>query len=334
MTLRLRLAFLYAAVLFILSGVFLISAQGHLTRHLRAIRMDPSHSGGLNEEQVGHMIEEISGLWLVAGVPVMGLSFLLGFLLATRSVSHLQKINSSLAQVRPGDMGIGIKAPDRDPELQNLVSNINGLLSRIGRSYAELSEFAASVAHELRTPLTLLRLRVEESAASLPPDFSEDLQEEIQRMSRLVERTLVMSRAEGGLLALKQTDIDLSGKLMRLREDYVALAQSKDIALTWDAAPGLSVTGDADTTRQILHNLLDNALRYGGRKVALKAARTSKGKVSIEITNDLPSEPHTVSGTGLGLRLVTSLTRAMPGWEFESIQTGNTYRATLVAPVA
>jgi signal transduction histidine kinase len=239
-----------------------------------------------------------------------------------------------LALVRPGDMGITIRVPDRDPELQNLVGNINGLLSRIGRSYAELSEFAAAVAHELRTPLTLLRLRVEESAASLPPEFSEDLQEEIQRMSRLVERTLTMSRAEGGLLALQQTEFDLSGMLSRLHEDYGALAQSKDIDLAWDAAPDLSATGDGDTARQILHNLIDNALRYGGRKIALQATRTGKGKVSIEITNDLPAEPHTVGGTGLGLRLVKSLTRVMPGWEFEAGQAGDTYRARLVAPAA
>lgn len=334
MTLRLRLAFLFAGVLVVLSGLFLLSAQGHLVRHFRAIALDPSQNGRLSEEQVGHMIEEVRGLWLVAGVPVMGLSFLLGFLLATRSVSHLHQLNTSLARVRPGDLGIELEVPDRDPELRHLVGNINGLLSRIGRSYAELSEFAASVAHELRTPLTLLRLRVEEAAASLPPDFSEDLQEEIQRMSRLVERTLVMSRAEGGLLALERTKVDLSAILGRLHEDYAALAQTKDMDLVWAAEPDLSVTGDTDTTRQILHNLLDNALRYGGRKVTLKAARTGKSMVSIEITNDLPAEPHTVRGTGLGLRLVTSLTRAMPGWEFESGQTGDTYRATLVAPAA
>ena len=334
MTLRLRLAFLFAAVLFILSGLFVISAQGHLLRQYRAVpgAVDDGASH-LAEQEIQDLIKNITGLWLVAGVPIVGLSFLLGFLLASRSVSHLREINTDLAQLRPADLQRGIKSPDRDPELQHLVNNINGLLARIGKSYAELSEFAASVAHELRTPLTLLRMRVDEAAASLPPDFSEDLQEEIQRMKSLVERTLMMSRAEGGLLTLQNAPIDLSSLLERLHEDYSALAQTKGIALTWQAAPGLTVTGDADTVRQILYNLLNNALRYTGHKVDLQASN-GRGRVRIEITNDLAPAGKTTRGTGIGLRLTTSLTRAMPGWEFDTEQSNGTYRAVVVAPAA
>lgn len=334
MTLRLRLAFLFAAVLFILSGLFVISAQGHLLRQYRAVpgAVDAGASH-LAEQEIQDLIKNITGLWLVAGVPIVGLSFLLGFLLASRSVSHLREINTDLAQLRPADLQRGIKSPDRDPELQHLVNNINGLLARIGKSYAELSEFAASVAHELRTPLTLLRMRVDEAAASLPPDFSEDLQEEIQRMKSLVERTLMMSRAEGGLLTLQNAPIDLSSLLERLHEDYSALAQTKGIALTWQAAPGLTVTGDADTVRQILYNLLNNALRYTGHKVDFQASN-GRGRVRIEITNDLAPAGKTTRGTGIGLRLTTSLTRAMPGWEFDTEQSNGTYRAVVVAPAA
>lgn len=334
MTLRLRLAFLFAGVLFILSGLFVISAQGHLLRQFRSApgTTDHGHSH-LGEQEIRELMRSIIGLWLVAGVPIVGLSFLLGFLLASRSVSHLREINTDLARLRPDDLQRGIKSPDRDPELQHLVENINGLLARIGKSYAELSEFAGSVAHELRTPLTLLRMRVDEAAAALPPDFSEDLQEEIQRMARLVERTLMMSRAEGGLLTLQNAAMDFSSLLERLREDYTALAEAKGVNLTWQTGPGLTVTGDVDTVRQILFNLLNNALRYAGREVKLRAF-SSRGRVIVEITNDLASASKTKQGTGIGLRLTNSLTRAMPGWELQTEQSNGTYRAVVEAPMA
>ena len=335
MTLRLRLAFLFAGVLFVLSGLFVISAQGHLLRKYRAAPSAVAIAGGqLTEGEIQKLLKNITGLWLFAGVPIVGLSFLLGFLLASRSVSHLREINTDLAQLRPADLQRGIKSPDRDPELQNLVNNINSLLARIGKSYAELSEFAGSVAHELRTPLTLLRMRVDEAAASLPPEFSDDLQEEIQRMARLVERTLMMSRAEGGLLSLQNAPIDFSSLLERLREDYTALAETKDISLTWQASPGLTVAGDADTVRQILYNLLNNALRYAGHKVELRASNGHGRRVTVEITNDLPPASKTTRGTGIGLRLTTSLIRAMSGWEFDTEQSSGAYRAIVVAPAA
>jgi signal transduction histidine kinase len=336
MTLRLRLAFLFAAVLAILSGLFLISAQGHLLRQLEKNRISgQSASHDLDEREIRALIRELTGLWFIAGVPVMGLSFLLGFLLASRSVHHLRQINDGLGAIRTEDLSRGIKVPDQDPELQNLVRNINDLLARVGKSYGELSEFSARVAHELRTPLALLRLRIEENAAKLPADFSEDLQEEIRRLSRLVERSLVASRAEGGMLELTSTPLDLSAILGDLHEDYAALAGVKDLTLGWQCPTGLTVQGDHDAVRQILHNLLDNAMRYSGSQVSLVASPADPtGRIHINITNDLKKITAAERGTGLGLRLSRALAAAMPGWIFRDTSDHDLHRATLSGPTA
>ena len=336
MTLRLRLAFLFAAVLSILSGLFLLSAQGQLLRQLQEDRAAGIAPGSaLSEQEIRDLIREITGIWLVAGVPVMGLSFFLGFLLAARSVHHLRQINEGLAEIRPGDMERRIKVPDRDPELQNLVHGINGLLDRIGHSYGELSEFSSRVAHELRTPLTLLRLRIEEFSSYLPPDFSEDLQEEIRRLSRLVERSLVTARAEGGVLEVENARLMICQTITSLHEDYSALAGLKGIKLRWNCPQGLAVIGDKDATLQIMHNLLDNAVRYAKSEVVLDARPADhSGKVRVEITNDIAPLSPSQRGTGLGLRLAKGLSSAMPGWEFQSGPEGETYRATVAAPAA
>lgn len=336
MTLRLRLAFLFAAVLSVLSGLFLISAQGHLLRQLEQNRTAGTGPGvGLTEREASTLIREITRMWLVAGVPVMGLSFLLGFLLAARSVDHLRRINAGLAEIHPGDMDRRIKVPDRDPELQSLVRGINDLLDRIGRSYGELSEFSSRVAHELRTPLALLRLRLEENADKLPPEISDDLQEEIHRLSRLVERSLVTARAEGGVHQVENIRLLICETIAPLQEDYSALANLKGITLHWNCSLGLAVIGDKDATLQIMHNLLDNALRYAKSEVTLKAwPADHSGLVRVEVTNDTREIEQTERGTGIGLRLSQALAKTMPRWEFRAGPEGATYRATVSAPAA
>ena len=336
MTLRLRLALLFAAVLTILSGLFLLTAQGQLLRKLRDVqRTGAETASGLNEVEIRQLVSEMMGLWIAAGVPVTGLSFLLGFLIASRSVEHLRQINEGLGAMDASSLARGIEVPDKDPDLQSLVLNINALLGRIGKSYGELSEFSARVAHELRTPLTLLRLRIEENADKLPPDMSEDLQEEIRRLSRLVERSLTTARAEGGVLELENVRLHICSILENMREDYSALAGLKQLSLHWHCPAGFAVTGDKDAAVQILHNLLDNAMRYGRSEVALEATSEAGGsKIRIEITNDAREVSASERGTGLGLRLSQALAKSMPGWQVSTAQSAGTFRAVVTAPAA
>ena len=329
MTLRLRLAVLFGALLLVLSGLFVISLQGQLVRQAAA----QQGTAQAPEENLQAAANKLTALWLAAGIPVMGLCFLLGFLIASRSVRHLRQINDQLAALQPDTLGNRITEPDKDPEVAELVRQINALLSRVGRSYDELSEFSARVAHELRTPLTLLRMRVEESAAQLPPDFSEELQEEIRRLSRLVERSLATARAQGGRLPVSLATIDISSILENLREDYEALAQTRKMDLRWDVPAGLTVSADKDLLSQILHNVLDNAIRYGCGRAQVRAARREGGQlVEVEVSNDLPRDDKAERGTGIGLKLVKAFVGTMPGTEFSTQQDDERFAALLVCP--
>lgn len=330
MTLRLRLAVLFGALLLVLSGLFVVSIQGHLVREATAQRQDGAQSP---EENLQTATKKLTALWLAAGIPVMGLCFLLGFLIASRSVRHLRRINEQLAALQPETLGNRIIEPDKDPEVAELVRQINALLGRVGRSYDELSEFSARVAHELRTPLTLLRMQVEEHAAQLPPDFSEEMQEEIRRLSRLVERSLATARAQGGRLSVNITTIDLSALLASLREDYEALAETKGIALLWDVPARLTVSGDKDLLSQILHNLLDNAIRYGSDTAQVRAAPRAGDLVEIEVANEMSPDDRSAHGAGIGLRLVKAFVGTMPATEFSSQHDNARFTALLVCPV-
>ena len=199
--------------------------------------------------------------------------------------------------------------------------------------------WVSDVAHELKTPLTALMLvsdRLEMAVEGKDTVLVQRLQRELQRLQSMVEDLLELSRLENSLPQEggSYSAITLEDLVDSAWGSIGPIAEERRVTLQLDRSESGPLRGDQRRLHRAVLNLLDNALRYGGRKVTLKAARTGKSMVSIEITNDLPAEPHTVRGTGLGLRLVTSLTRAMPGWEFESGQTGDTYRATLVAPAA
>jgi signal transduction histidine kinase/anti-anti-sigma regulatory factor len=331
MTLRLRLAALFAAVLLVGSGLFVISLRGQIARELtEARKSDPRPD---REEAMQEAMNRLTTIWLVAGVPIMGLCFLLGFLVASRSVRHLREINDQLSRLEPSGLGNRITSPDKDPEVAELVLQINSLLARVGRSYEELSEFSSRVAHELRTPLTILRMRLEESAAGLPPEVSEDLQEEVGRLSRLVERSLAAARAQGGRLNTNIAAIDLSALLGEMREDYDALAETKSIGLAWKVAPGLEVSADKDLLRQILHNLLDNAIRYGAGSATVVAEQREGGQlVEVMVRNSVSGPPDSVRGAGIGLRLVKALVGSMQGMEFSAGGDAGEYTALLVCP--
>jgi len=150
-----------------------------------------------------------------------------------------------------------------------------------------------------------------------------------------VERSLVTARAEGGVLELESTRLAICEMLETVREDYSALAGVKNIALRWHCPRNLYVVGDKDAVLQILHNLLDNALRYAKSEVALTAGADEGGRrIRVEITNDRREVSASERGTGLGLRLTEALVKSMPGWDFKSSEEANLYRAVLTTPAA
>ena len=175
-----------------------------------------------------------------------------------------------------------------------------------------MEEFSAKVAHELRTPLTIFRMKIEAASSHLPVDLSEDFQEEITRLTRLVENLLLIAKAESGKLEPQVQTIDMTDLLSDLREGYELLASEVNIRIAWVTAPGLYCESDPMLLRQILHNLLGNATRHGCRQMKVHAFR-HHAKVILTITNRYDPDHMPNNGMSLGLRVVRSMISALPG---------------------
>lgn len=341
MNFRLKIAAWFSLSLLALAGVLITTAHWHLDEELRKDRWDRSHPkfpqwvihGSYTDEEVRDVLGELVQVWLWAGIPLVLASLGAGYFIAQRSTRPIRKLNRELAALDTRALGRGVSSPENDPELSLLVRHINDLLSRVARSYDEMSEFSARVAHELRTPLTLLRMRVEAASPDLPPEFSEDLQEEIRRLSQLVERSLLAARAEGGKLEPRVTAVDVSALLEDLREGYTVLAAERALAWEWQIPAAISCASDPDLLRQILHNILSNATRYGSGKACLVARFVARGRVLIEVANFVDARSPIATGAGLGLRLVRSLASALPGTRFHARRMGRLFVARLQLPV-
>lgn len=323
MNFRLRLAVWFSLALLAIIGLLITTAHHHLDQELRKEKWDRSHPkfpdwslhGSFTDAEVHDILGELIQVWAWVGVPSVGLALGVGFLLANRSVKPIRRINLALAATTPSTLALGIPLPEKDPVLSELVSQINALLLRVGSAYDEVSAYSSRVAHELRTPLMVLRMRIEQAAASMPPELSDSLQEELARLSKFVERSLLAARAETGCLDAEIVPIDLSAMLEDLREPYEILAEQAGIDLRWAVAPGLQIASDHDFLRQILHNLLGNMCRYAGARARVRAFR-SGGRVVLAVANDIPSPARATAGLGLGLRLVQALAKGLEGHQF------------------
>lgn len=337
MNFRLRIAAWFGLALACIVGLLVFTAHRHLDHELHLEKWDRSHPkfpnwslhGSYTDGEVHDILGELVQVWIWVGLPSLGLALGVGVLLANRSLRPVRSINRALAEKTPGTLKTGIPLPERDPVLAELVSQINALLLRVGNAYDEMAEYSSRVAHELRTPLTLLRMRIEQAAEEIPPELSEQLQDELSRLSKFVERSLLAARAESGCLEFKRADVDLSAVLDELKEPYEILAAEANIALEWDAPPGLRVVSDGDLLRQILHNLLGNACRYAASTARLRVSLDGQ-QIALSLDNDYRIESRAPGGLGIGLRLVRALAASMEGHRFSIRDDGQFFAVRLV----
>ncbi len=342
MNFRLKIAAWFSLSLFVLLLALGITAHLHLDEELRKDRWDRSHPdypnwvihGSYTDEEVGDILRELIQTWMMVGIPLIVASIGIGYFIAVRSVRPIRMINRELAKLSPDHLQRGIPSPEKDKELSELVRQINRLLTRVGDYYEDMAEFSGRIAHELRTPLTLLRMRLEAAAEELPEDFSEDMQEEVRRLSQLVERSLLAVKAERGKLEIVSESVDFTSLLADLQEDYGRLAEERSILMDWRVSAGLVCHTDRDLIRQILHNLLSNAVHHGAEQVRLTARKSRAGNHTIlTISNFIPTDQTSTPGTGMGLRLVRSLTTALGTAKFRNRSLHRAYSVWLSVAV-
>jgi signal transduction histidine kinase len=338
MSFRLRITAWVVASCSLMIGVMIYSAYVELEEELRAGRVDQHHPpvpgwtihNSMPEEEIRDILGELLDSWLWTAAVLIPVSLAGGLLLARRALRPVHDINRQLSLMKPDSLHGGISIPEADPAIADLASHLNGLLDKAGVAYREMAEFAEKVAHELRTPLMLLRIRLEHAPSSMAPEFLEELQDEIGRLSRHVERSLVTAKAEHGTLRPTPVLVSAHDLLVELADGYQLLAWERGLDMKTDLQRDLMILADRDLIRQALHGLLENSVRYASSWFSV-SCRQVDGKGVLALCNDWDPQSRATSGLGLGLRLVHGICKAS-GIRMETKEEGGVFEHLLTFP--
>jgi heavy metal sensor kinase len=192
------------------------------------------------------------------------------------------------------------RLPIQNPqdELGKLGLTFNDLLARLQAAFDQLRRFTADASHELRTPLTAIRSVGEvalQDQKSVPEyrDVIGSMLEEVDRLTRLVESLLALSRADAGQIQLQRTHISLLALAREAGSMVEVLAEEKGQQLDIDGDASLAVDVDRLILRQALVNLLDNAIKYSpaNSQISVRVGKGADNQATVDITDHGPGIP-------------------------------------------
>lgn len=271
---------------------------------------------------------------LIAGPIALVLASIAGYFLAGLALRPVESMRRRAAAISAETPGERLPVPPTRDEIERLGETLNEMLERLEEALQRERDFVADAGHELRTPLALLRTELELALrhGRSPEELREALRrstQEVDRLAQLAEDLLLIARSDRGKLPLSLETLDTAELLSSVVSRFQWRAEETARPLGHDAAAGLPIHGDRLRLEQALGNLVDNALRHGNGRVALRAA-TVDGTVELHVVDEghgFPpaflehaferfSRPQTGrqgSGAGLGLSIVRVIAEAHGG---------------------
>ena len=276
---------------------------------------------------------------LLVSIPIaILLSLVGGALLARRAIEPLDRVTNTAQQISADHLNQRIQLQRADVELKRLADSFNEMLDRLDQSFTQIRQFTADASHELRTPVSILIGETDLALNGLLDDQEcrvalGSRREELQRMSRIIDDLLTLSQFDHSQQPLLRKPLDFSDLVIEVCEQQRNQAKSKGIELELTKTVPAMMEGDDSRLRQMVRNLLDNAIKYtpGGGKVSIELEK-SNGNLDLRVSDtgigiprdDLPhvfdrfyrvdkARTRAEGGTGLGLSIVKQVVEAHGG---------------------
>lgn len=320
--------------------------------------MRPVSGRGVGE-RIGATLGFLRDNWwqlLAAGVLAAGTALLLARLLARGMTRPLREMARAAGKMARGDYSERIHTGSRD-EVGQLATAFNRMSAELASVERLRRDLVANVSHELKTPISALQAHLENLLDGVEePDRRaiEVMLQQAERLSRLVDQLLDLSRLESGEVPLAREQVALAPLVSEVLSEVAVSRSDRHVTVASEVPEDLPpVLGDRERIHQVLFNLLDNAVRFTpeGGKVTVSASRVD-GRCAVRVTDTGPGIPEEHlprlferfyradtarsrddGGTGLGLAICRSVVEAHGGriWAESEVGKGSVFTFELPA---
>ena len=275
-------------------------------------------------------------LQLLIGLPIVVLVAIGGgYLLIRRALAPVDAIALKAERITQHNLSERLPVTNTGDELQRLSLSLNLMIARLEDAFVNSKRFVADASHELRTPLTILRgeletLAQEQTLALSIRETLGSVLEEVERLANIVEGLFAISRLDAGEAQAEWVPFDLGELVANTADQMSLLAEDKHIKISVEVQQHLAIQGDRARLKQVIVNLLDNAIKYTPQNGSVQLrVKSENGHALLEVVDDgigIPGEalPHIFErffrvdktrsrepgGAGLGLSIVKSICTA------------------------
>ncbi|MFC6591882.1 sensor histidine kinase [Deinococcus lacus] len=207
---------------------------------------------------------------LGAGVAGVG-----AYWLAGRALGPLQRVRLAVERIHSDNLTEGVPVPTSEDEVRALAEAFNGMLRRLQASFEAQRRFTSDASHELRTPVTAISghatyLLRRTELTQTQRESIQIIQKETERLGALIASLLELARSDSGVLTLKLQPVFSQMLLYEISRELAPLAQAQQTELTV-AGTEVAFEGDPDKLRQVIINLVSNALKAGSTRITLES---------------------------------------------------------------
>jgi len=258
----------------------------------RTITLQLALSLAETEAALGHFDRRMAA----GGLAFLALAVAGGWLLSRQALRPVAESIATARRLNPKDLAARLPLSGADDELDQLAATINQLLDRLAEYHEQIIRFTADASHELRGPLAAMRAAVEVTLQQARADDEYRdalgaLDEQCEHLGSLVNRLLLLAKADAGQVAVRHDAVDLATMIDEIVDLYRPLAEERGLRLVWERGTEAATRGDATWLRQLIVNLVDNAVKF----------TSDGGDVSIRLQSDGRHARLVVSDTGVGI---------------------------------
>ena len=260
-----------------------------------------------------------------------------GLRITDRAFRPIKDMAATAERISSGDqLSERISTDGADDELSRLAGTLNSMFERLSRSFEKEKQFTSDVSHELRTPLSVIKAQCEFALSDSASEEDREealsaIQRQTDRMAKMTDQLLMLTRADKGNLKLEKKPVDLGRLVKNICEDLMPAAEAAGLSLKEDIDTHITVEGDSTLLSRLVTNLLTNAIKYNreggeirvtfkihGSDCLLEVSDTGAGikKDELPLIWDRfyrAERSRSSEGSGLGLSMVKSIAELHKG---------------------